>query len=385
MVDTGIALVLFGVSCMVGFQVEPSGYRPFDVYGCLLTGAVCLPLTCRRRAPLTVLSITCAAYVVFLVAGYEPIPNIWGPVLAFFPVVVLRPFRIAVAAAVFTGLVILYSGLRVPRLPIEITGAQAVVLTGVTFALGRRTRKLAQRNEQLAAVTAQLRQEQHEQTERAIAEERLRIARELHDMIAHHMSVISVQSGLAGYVFDSDPATARAALDTVAGTSREALEEMRNLLAVLRVEPQDADDPAPRLADLDTLVDRVRQAGLSVHLTVTGRSRPLPAGLELCAYRVIQEALTNTLKHAGPGRAELVVRYLPNRLTVRVTDDGPGPAAGHTAGHGLIGMRERARLYRGTLTVGTGPEGGFQVELTLPTPWLMPAGGTTAGRIRGGE
>jgi signal transduction histidine kinase len=223
--------------------------------------------------------------------------------------------------------------------------------------------KRAERNRQLAEATAAKRRE------RLAADARLRIARDLHDVITHHLSAISVQAGLAGYVFDSDPPTARSALNTVAKTTRETLEELRRLRAVLDPAPRgDSGVTASGLSGLETVADRVRGAGLSVEITTTGTPRPLPAGVELCAYRVIQEALANVLAHAGPCHATVLVQYHESWLRTRISDDGRGAQVPGGDGHGLTGMRERAKLYGGQLTAGPGPAGGFQVTLTVPLP-----------------
>jgi signal transduction histidine kinase len=231
-------------------------------------------------------------------------------------------------------------------------------------------------------LTEQLHQGREERARAAVMEERVRIARELHDVVAHHMSVISVHAGLGRYVLASDPGAAGAALDTIAGTSREAMNEMRRLLAVLRVATAKltadggSDEPAPGLARLDDLVERVRAARVSVDVTVTGTAVALPSGADLCVYRVVQEALTNVLKHAASARTTVSLDYRPDALVVRVSDDGPGLSlapADRAPGHGLVGMRERAGLYGGTLSTGPGPDGGFAVTLALPIPAPIPA------------
>ena len=231
---------------------------------------------------------------------------------------------------------------------------------------------VARRSTELAR---QLKREQDERARREVAEERGRIARELHDVVAHHMSVISVQAGLATFVFASDPATARAALGTIAGTSGEALEELRRMLRVLRAgDGESGDDapaaPMPGLARLDEMVERVRAGGVPVELRVTGAPRPLAPGVELCAYRVVQEALTNVLKHARGASATVELAYRRRHVEVAVTDDGEGVILDRVrpgGGHGLIGMRERAKLYGGAISIGPLSEGGFAVRLTLPT------------------
>ena len=239
----------------------------------------------------------------------------------------------------------------------------------------------------------------------AVAEERLRIARELHDVVAHSMSVIAVQAGYGQYVIDVSPDGAKEALGAIQATSRDALEEMRRMLGVLRQQDMTADParidpapgqappaggqepggtaarqaplaPAPGLAGLDRLISRTGGAGVRVALEVTGRARPAPAGVDLSAYRIIQEALTNVVKHAGTGaRCAVSLWYTDADLVIRVADDGGLPAgfppvsvAAPGAGHGIIGMRERVHLCGGTFGAGPLPDGGFQVTATLPLP-----------------
>jgi signal transduction histidine kinase len=259
---------------------------------------------------------------------------------------------------------------------------------------------------------------QHQAASSAVAEERLRIARELHDVVAHSMSVIAVQAGYGQYVIDVSPDGARDALGAIQATSRDALDEMRRMLGVLRQQsgaanpatlpgpalpgpgtPADAgasgaaalpggarsaggpDDaapfaPAPGLADLERLIQRTGGAGIQVRLTRSGQPRPVPAGVDLSAYRIVQEALTNVVKHAGVGAACMVdVHYGTNVLSVMVSDNGAGRRTEYASsvvpagpGHGLIGMRERAHLCGGEFTAGPRAGGGFQVAVTLPVP-----------------
>jgi signal transduction histidine kinase len=259
---------------------------------------------------------------------------------------------------VLLAALMVWSGLIYPDLSIWAVIAQTVTVPAIAWAFGDNVRKLG-------TATEKLREEQRERTLLAVMEERARIARELHDVVAHHMSVISVQAGLAGYVFTSDPSTARSSLENIASTNREALGELRRLLAVLRpVQHDETFNPAPGLDELPELTERV-----GADLQITGTARSLPPGLELCAYRVIQEALTNALKHAREAHAQVTVDYGPTALVVRVVNDGPVVHRKvEASGHGLIGMRERARLYHGTLHAGYRLAGGFEVELTLPIP-----------------
>jgi signal transduction histidine kinase len=212
-------------------------------------------------------------------------------------------------------------------------------------------------------------------TARVLAEERLLIAQELHDVVAHSMSVIAVQAGVGAHVLDDRPEQARAVLETISATSRGTLTEMRRLLGVLR----NADGvrshlPAPGLADLQRLVDDVHGAGVPATLRIEGETDDVPLGVGLSAYRVVQEALTNVIKHAGnPSRVSVTVRQLPGSLAIEVIDDGRGPAvtmalgaAAEGSGHGLVGMRERVELWGGELLVGSAAGGGYRVSAHLP-------------------
>jgi signal transduction histidine kinase len=217
-----------------------------------------------------------------------------------------------------------------------------------------------------------LRHENREQTEiteqvtadKAVTDERLRIARELHDVVAHAMSVVTVQSGVAAHVIDSQPAEAKRMLENIRVTSHEALDEMRRLLGVLRGTADLA--PAPSLHDIDELAGSLRESGVPVTITVHGDATGLPGGVDLTAYRIVQEALTNVLKHAGPASAEVRVDYAPGLVVVEVTDDGRGATSNGDSGHGLLGMRERVAVFGGDLVAGPKPGGGFRVRATLP-------------------
>jgi signal transduction histidine kinase len=226
---------------------------------------------------------------------------------------------------------------------------------------------------QLEERTAELEQAREELARRAVVEERLRLARELHDVVAHAMSVIAVQSGVGAHVANTQPKEARRSLAAIEATSRAALEELRRLLGVLRQEdePQGALAPVPGLADLEGLLAEVAKAGLAVKLQVNGTRPPLPAGVDLSAYRIVQEALTNVVKHAGPARAQVTIRYRDHDVTVEVIDDGRGAVTSASdgrvgTGHGLIGMRERVQAFGGDLEVGPRPGGGFRVAARLP-------------------
>ncbi|OLE29218.1 MAG: hypothetical protein AUG49_00185 [Catenulispora sp. 13_1_20CM_3_70_7] len=296
-------------------------------------------------------------------APWHPQALFWGGLPLAFAVFALAALRrartggfglgVAVAVAVSTGL---------PRF--EHAGAVVpftllfAVAWAVGFAIGQRRRYLH----------ALLRQER-DRADRQAAAERLRIAREMHDVIAHSMSVIAVQAGFGQLVIDTRPDDARAALRVIETTGRETLEELRRMLGVLRDDTEQAGlAPAPGLADLPRLAEQTGRAGLRIELAVTGQARPLPAGLEAAAYRIVQEALTNVVKHAAAASARICVDYRPRELVLTITDDGntrPAPNPDRP-GRGLPGMRERVAVYSGSLQAGPRPAGGFRVRARLP-------------------
>jgi signal transduction histidine kinase len=227
---------------------------------------------------------------------------------------------------------------------------------GIVF--GARTRSLRE-------AEARARRLELERRE-AIADERARIARELHDVIAHSVSVMTVQAGAAEEMLKLDPARAVEPVRAVQQTGREALNEMKRLVGMLREHDEEVGlEPQPRLRDLERLVAQVREAGLEVDLCVEGEPRPLPVGIDLSAYRVVQEGLTNALKHAGGARATVTVSYREDGLAIEVSDDGSAPAGAGT-GHGLVGMRERVGVFGGTFDAGPRESGGFAVRALLP-------------------
>ena len=201
----------------------------------------------------------------------------------------------------------------------------------------------------------------------AVVEERARIARELHDAIAHNVSMMVVQAGAERRVLNDEQASTREVLATVESIGRGALTEMRRLVGMLRTDENDPLTPQPGLADVPRLIEQVRESGLPVELRIEGEPRELPVGLELSAYRIVQEALTNALKHAGDAHASVHVRYGPESLELEVVDDGAGDAMPvDSGGHGLVGMRERVALYGGRFEAGRRPAGGFTVRVLLP-------------------
>ncbi len=248
--------------------------------------------------------------------------------------------------------------------PLPLPLALSLVVAVLALADQVGTRRLT---EQALADAAEA--SRREQARRAVLEERSRIARELHDVVAHHMSMVAVQAETAPYRISGLPEEGVRDFAAIGETAREALNEMRRLLGVLRSDADPAERaPQPGLGHLGELVDGARGAGLPATMTVTGEPRPLPAGVELSAYRIVQEALSNAARHAaGAATVDVEVSYEPDRLLVSVTDDGPGPAGppGPDA-HGLLGMSERVAMLGGTFRAGPGPAGGFRVAAELP-------------------
>ncbi|MFF1561379.1 sensor histidine kinase [Streptomyces sp. NPDC058279] len=253
----------------------------------------------------------------------------------------------------------------------------AVVPFALAWVLGDSLRTRRAYYAQLVERNQRLEREREAQAKVAVAAERARIARELHDVVAHNVSVMVVQADGAAYVMDVAPEQAKEALQTISGTGRQALAEMRRLLGVLRTgEPQESEDyvPQPDVEQIEVLVEQVRTAGLDVDFAVEGAPRRLPSGVELTAYRIVQEALTNTRKHGGPeAKASVRLVYFDDGLGLLVEDDGRGAAhelyedgGADGAGHGLIGMRERIGMVGGTLEAGPRPGGGFRISALLP-------------------
>jgi signal transduction histidine kinase len=241
------------------------------------------------------------------------------------------------------------------------------VICLTTWASGRVVRSRTRLTERLHEAAARLAEQQAEEATRAAAEERRRIAREMHDLVAHSMSVMVVQAGGARRIIGRDAGRAVQAAARIERIGREALAEMRHLLGMLHPgADQAALAPQPTLAELGALVERANAAGLPAVLAHRGERHPLPAGLDLAAYRIVQEALTNALKHAHGAPTEVIVDWAPDAIALAVVDRGGGRAGVANGGHGLVGMRERVRLYGGELETGPLPDGGWRVRATLP-------------------
>ena len=335
---------------------------------------VVLPLVFRRRYPLAMLWIVLAMAPV--VGDFDAALRLsfYVCVITAYTAAVYSPYRIP-ALATLPVAALLYTRIQEPALPtVPDDAVPFLILIPIAVAadgLRRWRRHAHEGREQLST----LEREQAEALRRAAEHERARIARELHDVVTHNVSVMVIQAGAARKIMDADPGQARAALLSVEAGGRAAMAELRHVMGLLTMdsegpEPAATADlvPQPGLDRLGALVQRVRDTGLPVEVTVTGEPRPLLPGVELAAYRVVQEALTNTVKHAGGATASVVVEYGADQLLVEVTDSGgtPGAAAATGNGHGLIGLRERLAVYGGTLHSGRRVSGGYRVRALFP-------------------
>ncbi|MET8129872.1 histidine kinase [Streptomyces sp. NPDC005065] len=339
-------------------------------------------LALRRRHPLAVLCVVTAAA---LLAPHDVSRlTFYAFVIAVYSAAVYSPYRMATPAALGVS-VLLIGTTGDPVTPIVPNQYIALLILGpmAGAALGLRTWKL--RSDQNRTRLSALEREQRETLRRAVEQERARIARELHDVVTHNVSVMIIQAGAARKIMKTSPEQAGEALLAVEAGGRAAMTELRHVMGLLTMAGGSGDGdtdptgtgaelaPQPGLDQVEALVQRVREAGLPVDLTVTGTRCPLPPGLELAAYRVVQEALTNTVKHAAGATASVTVDHGPDRLRVEVTDTGgrPGAAAPAGNGRGLIGLRERLAVHDGTLTAGRRLTGGYRVEALIPleAPW----------------
>ncbi|MEU3167547.1 sensor histidine kinase [Streptosporangium sp. NPDC006930] len=366
-VDWLIAAVMaaFGLTEELSARTSALDHEQSSLWLVTVMVAAALVLV-RRHAPFTVLTVyslaSAASFAYFgdLAAAWQ----FYTQLVLLFTLVSEIPPRDprTVLGLVVTGLFVGSMMLTVdhPFGPGDM--AVAVVMTSIAGGTGFAVWRHRQ-------VAVQAREHGELLAREAVAEERTRIARELHDVVAHSVSVMVMQAGAARLMLRPDQLVERETLALVEEAGREAVEELRRMLGLLRTDSgEDGLAPQPSLARLEDLMEQVRAAGLEVKLTVRGEARPLPAGLELSAYRIIQEALTNTLKHAGPARVAVTVSHLPRTLSLEVVDDGPedGHIGLQGAGHGLIGMRERVALFHGRLATGPLRGGGYGVSASFP-------------------
>ncbi|MEU8972696.1 sensor histidine kinase [Streptomyces monashensis] len=386
-VDTFWAVVLFGLSgvSVVNLHVV-GGHHGSIPAGLAVSVVLCAVVALRRRFPEAMLLVACATGLAQLVLDVETTVADFAMLVITFTVAAIGArwaSRVALSVSLVAATV---AEIRWPAEHSSFIGHVAVaVFQTVPFALAwvlgdsMRTRRAY--FAQLEERAARLEKEREAQAKVAVAAERARIARELHDVVAHNVSVMVVQADGAAYVLDAAPDQARKALETISSTGRQALAEMRRLLGVLRTgEHQEGGEyvPQPDVDQIDDLIEQCRTSGLPVDFKVEGTPRPLPSGVELTAYRIVQEALTNTRKHGGPNAgASVRLVYFDDGLGLLVEDDGKGAphelyeeGGADGQGHGLIGMRERVGMVGGTLDAGPRPGGGFRISVLLP---LKPA------------
>ncbi|MFE3552506.1 sensor histidine kinase [Streptomyces kronopolitis] len=386
-VDSFWAVVLLGFSSLSIVPVSAGILHTAAIV--VVTLGLCLVVALRRKAPVQMLLLTAAIGVGQLIFGIRAVPADFGMVVIAYTVASAPGVpRWASRCALFGALVSptltfwrYQQGAQAPLSMRIISIALITVPFVLVWVLGDSMRTRRAYWAQLEERATRLEKEREAQSRIAVAAERARIARELHDVVAHNVSVMVVQADGAAYVLDTAPEQSRQALETISGTGRQALAEMRRLLGILRTGEQAESGeyvPQPGVEQLSDLVDQVRGAGLPVDFRTEGESRDLPSSVELTVYRIVQEALTNTRKHGGPDvRATVRVSYRGDDLELLVEDDGRGAqqeyyedGGADGLGHGLIGMRERVGMVGGSLTAGPRPGGGFRIGAVLP---LKPA------------
>lgn len=341
----------------------PANDRGSLVLPIVLLSTATVPLAWRRRAPVTVAWIVVVSDVLLSLTGHET-RSVVCVIIAVYTVAAYTDVRRLIPAvpplAIVGMIPLVVNRWRIVDALLAVTWDAIIPFIFGRIAFVRRVR--ISRDRELAA-------------QEAIATERARIARELHDIVAHHMGVMVVQAAAARAVAETDRAAVGQALHQIEDSGRSGLAEMRRLLEILSPGPSDERAPQPGLGCLDHLLEEMRRSGLPVELVVQGTAPRLPAGVDLSAYRIVEEALTNSLTHAGGAHARVLLRFDPDALEIEVADDGPGPAIQMSdgPGRGLIGMRERVQLFGGTLVAGPRPGGGFLVRAKIQVPRDTPA------------
>lgn len=377
------ALIVLGIVLLYTYRPDDGvDYLGPDLFGVVLITAFTVPLMFRRPAPLATALVLAALNLPYLLWNYSA-PT--GAVVALIAAYSLGAYttlgRGLVGLGAMLGTTLAYLILVGGRFPeAEDVGRTAMTFVALGFfgawAIGRSVRAPRLYARHLEEQAEQVDRTHQAEMRAAVAEERSQIARELHDVVAHHVSVMTVQAAGARRTLARDPDRSREALEAIEATGRTALGEMRRIVGVLRGPDGDSPStsgrsPQPGLADLPDLIEQLAAAGLSVEVRVDGDPRELPLGIDLTAYRVVQEALTNTLKHAAATRADVTLNYSPHELVVDVIDNGRGRSdgpGGRRHGLGLLGMRERLALYGGALEAGSNAGTGYRVLARIPLP-----------------
>jgi signal transduction histidine kinase len=373
--DPIIALAVTAFCLVVTIAIAQDSTDPFNAWTVVLILVIGGSLAFRSRAPEAALAVSVAGLAIYSAAHYAGGPIYLVPLFSIATIASLGDRRRTIYATSGTMLAFVAVGAATDGIGhLAYLLAYAGWLAGAVF-LGSTYHNRRALRLQLEQRARDLEESQEEEARRRVAEERLRIARDLHDVIAHGVAAIHLQAGAALYVIERQPDVAAPALETIKDLSKQTLDELRATVGVLRADAIDGEGAAPRaptpgIRQLDDLVEQARQAGLSVELQIDPAVDAVPAAVDVAAYRIVQESLTNVMRHAGPNaHAVVVVNEGNGGLAVEVTDDGLGAAANGAdpPGHGLAGMRERAATVGGVVAAGPRPGGGFRVEARLPT------------------
>ena len=372
--DLTVALffLVMGIATTMELGEGPTQFsREEDIFHIGFIVLLTVPLALRRVYPVPAFAIVLLAWVADRGLDYPETPAAAGVAVAFYSIGAeldrRRSFRIGGTAAVA---MVGWAGLGVVLLEsVPIAALFTTLIATLTpLLLGREIHERRRRVEELEERALRAEQEREERARLAVSEERTRIARELHDVVAHQMTVMTLQAeGARRIASDADPRIAEA-LETIRHAGHEALAEMRRTVGLLRTTDDDPEiRPLPRLADVDELVGQIRSAGVAVEMEIKGNPRPLADGAELSAYRLVQESLTNSLRHGGPNvTAHVLITYGEDTLNVSISDDGRGSTRSDNGGHGIIGMRERVAILGGEFDAGPNPGGGFRVRASIP-------------------
>jgi signal transduction histidine kinase len=362
-----LALVL---ATLPSLSTDEGSTRELNAGAWLLCIGAVIPVAFRRVQPMPAAAANIVLVTAYFALNFPDGPMPFTMLILLYSVAAHCPRSVSLPwLALVAGALILILNVDATRDDFGSYVLNLVTLGG-TWLFGDNLQTRRKYVAELEDRTGRLEREREERARQAVADERARIARELHDVVAHHVSVMVVQAGGARRMLALDPERTEQALETIEGTGREALSEMRRLLGVLRDHDEATDllAPQPGVAGLEALVDNMRDAGLDVELRIDGDMPTMRPGVELSVYRIVQEALTNALKHAGPAHADVWVRYDDDEVLVGVSDDGRGAAVSkqNGTGHGIVGMRERVTLFDGELYTGPKAGGGFEVRARIP-------------------
>lgn len=366
-----VGLFVSSLGSVTVWEAGDSVARPPDFWGYGLIGLQTLPLIWRRKAPVAVLAVTIVGFIIDRGFDYPGSWAIFGISVAIYTVgAQLEPRRSLLVGGITIGIVLAWTSIGIAVYDVEpLALLSEIAILGFPLLVGRESYHRQQRMVALERRAVRAEFEREQRANEAVANERIRIARELHDVVAHEVTVATLQAAGARRVLSQDPEKAEEAMESAETAGHRALTEMRRLLGMLRTSDPRAISPQPGLGSLDGLVEQMGLAGLPTKLEMTGTQRPLPLGIDLNAYRIIQESLTNTLKHGGPNvTAKVNVGFNNGLLEIEVLDDGRGAAAAvpDEEGQGLVGMHERVSLLEGTIQTGPRPGGGYRVAARIP-------------------